>query len=90
VPPPRRPGRPSPSGRAAWQRIAESDLAGGIFAALARGERIPDQQWNKLLSTLDDGLWQVTGRKPPEAYRQAIQQYQNQIQQLMINTSDVE
>jgi hypothetical protein len=65
-----------------WERIVESDKARGILKALARGERLPDEQWNKLLSTLDDGLWQVRGRKPPEDYRKAIEQYQEYLRQL--------
>lgn len=66
-----------------WQRIAQSDEAKRLLQALARGEAIPDGQWNKLLSTLDDGLWQVRGKQPPEAYRKAIEQYQDQIRGLM-------
>jgi HSP90 family molecular chaperone len=64
-----------------WERVAQSDKARGILGALARGERLPDDQWNKLLSTLDDGLWQVRGRKPPEDYRKAIEQYQEFLRQ---------
>ena len=69
--------------RQAWQRIAQSDEARALLQAIAKGEAIPDQQWNKLLSTLDDGLWQVRGKQPPEAYRKAIEQYQDQIRELM-------
>lgn len=65
-----------------WERIAESDKAKQLLRALAHGERLPDDQWNKLLSTLDDGLWQVRGRKPPEDYRKAIEQYQEYLRQL--------
>ncbi|MFG0332248.1 MAG: hypothetical protein ACF8TS_02705 [Maioricimonas sp. JB049] len=65
-----------------WERIAESDRAREVLQALARGEAIPDEQWNRLLSTLDDGLWQVRRRTPPEDYRKAIEQYQERIRQL--------
>ncbi len=66
-----------------WERITESDKAKELIRALASGRPIPDEQWNKLLSTLDDGLWQVRGRTPPEDYRKAIEQYQDRIRQLM-------
>ena len=65
-----------------WQQLAQSDQAEAIMAAISRGESIPDGQWNKLLSSLEDGLWQVRGKKPPEEYRSAIQQYHDQIRQL--------
>jgi hypothetical protein len=66
-----------------WDEIAESDQAQETLRALARGEAIPDQQWNKLLSTLEDGLWQVRVKTPPAEYRKAIEQYQDRIRQLM-------
>ena len=66
-----------------WDELAESDQAKETLRALARGEAIPDQQWNKLLSTLEDGLWQVRGKTPPADYRKAIEQYQDRIRQLM-------
>jgi hypothetical protein len=66
-----------------WSELAESDQAKETLRALARGEAIPDQQWNKLLSTLEDGLWQVRGKTPPADYRKAIEQYQDRIRQLM-------
>lgn len=69
--------------RLVWQRIVESDEAEALIQIIARGEKIPDQQWNKLISTLDDGLWQVRGNRAPEAYRKAIEQYQDQIRELM-------
>ncbi|WP_345323206.1 hypothetical protein [Novipirellula rosea] len=69
--------------RAAWERMVQSDEAAGLLRAISAGEAIPDQQWNKLLSTLDDGLWQVRGKQPPAAYRKAIEQYQDQIRELM-------
>ena len=75
--------------RAAWQELVEGDQAAGALKALARGENIADNQWNKLLSTLDDGLWQVRGRTPPEDYRKAIEQYQDQIRQLMDNEGNL-
>ena len=65
-----------------WERIAESDKAKALLVALARGQRLPDEQWNKLLSTLEDGLWQIGGRTPPEDYRKAIEQYQDYLRQL--------
>ncbi|MEM8666921.1 MAG: hypothetical protein AAGG48_05365 [Planctomycetota bacterium] len=69
--------------RMAWQQLVQSDAAKRLLAAVARGEVIPDQQWNTLLSTLEDGLWQVRGKQPPEAYRKAIEQYEDQIRELM-------
>ncbi|MGZ0171063.1 MAG: hypothetical protein ACKVHE_16020 [Planctomycetales bacterium] len=66
-----------------WERIVESEKANEMLKALASGKRIPDSQWNKLLSTLDDGVWQVGGKKPPEDYRKAIERYQERIRQLM-------
>ncbi|WP_442505333.1 hypothetical protein SH528x_004118 [Novipirellula sp. SH528] len=69
--------------RAAWERMVQSDETAGLLRAISAGKAIPDQQWNKLLSTLDDGLWQVRGKQPPAAYRKAIEQYQDQIRELM-------
>ncbi|MBI1310888.1 hypothetical protein GC176_06230 [bacterium] len=66
-----------------WERIVESDQAKETLRALAAGQRLPDSQWNKLLSTLDDGLWQVRGRTPPEDYRKAIEQYQERLRKLL-------
>jgi hypothetical protein len=66
-----------------WERIVESEKANEMLKALASGKRIPDSQWNKLLSTLDDGVWQVGGKTPPEDYRKAIERYQERIRQLM-------
>lgn len=66
-----------------WERIVESDRAKETLRALAAGQRLPDSQWNKLLSTLDDGLWQVRGRTPPEDYRKAIEQYQERLRKLI-------
>jgi hypothetical protein len=66
----------------AWKRLVESDQAKATLKALARGERLPDEQWNKILSSLDEGLWQTKGRTPPEEYRKSIEQYQEQIRRL--------
>lgn len=68
---------------AEWERIVESQKAEETLKALASGQKIPDSQWNKLLSTLDDGIWQVGGRTPPEDYRKAIERYQERIRKLM-------
>ncbi len=65
-----------------WQRMVEADQAKAALEALAKGESLPDDQWNKLMSTLDDGLGQVGGRTPPEDYRKAIEQYQDRIREL--------
>ncbi|MBL8815297.1 MAG: hypothetical protein JNL58_04660 [Planctomyces sp.] len=65
-----------------WQRMVEMDQTKAILEALAKGEKIPDDQWNKLISTLADGTGQVSGRVPPEDYRGAIEQYQEQIRRL--------
>ena len=70
-------------GLAAWQRIAQSDQAKAVLDAARRGEVIPDDQWNKISSTLEDGLWQVRGKKPPEEYRKAIQHYQDSLRELV-------
>ncbi len=71
------------TGKQTWQQITQTDTAKAILAALQRGEIVPDQQWNKLLSTLHDGLWQGRGKRPPEEYRKAIEQYQDQIGTLL-------
>jgi hypothetical protein len=65
-----------------WQQIVEADQAKAALEALANGESLPDEQWNKLMSKLDDGLGQVGGRTPPEDYRRAIEQYQERIRRL--------
>ncbi|HSG71168.1 MAG TPA: hypothetical protein VLA12_12175, partial [Planctomycetaceae bacterium] len=49
---------------------------------------IPDQQWNKILSTLNEGLWQIRGRTPPEEYRKSIEQYQDQVRRLIDGTPE--
>ncbi len=61
---------------AAWNRLADVAQSAEAARALADGVFLPDDQWNKVLSTLDDGLWQVGGRQPPEEYRSAIERYQ--------------
>ena len=48
----------------------------------AAGEPLPDTQWNRILSSLDTGLWQVRRRTPPEEYRRAIEQYQERLRRL--------
>jgi hypothetical protein len=68
-----------------WRRMVEADQANAAMEALANGETLPDDQWNKLMSTLDDGLGQVGGKSLPEDYRKAIQQYQDQIRRLKGN-----
>lgn len=68
---------------AAWQRLAQADQASAVMEALTRGEEVPDEQWNELFSTLDDGLWQVRGKQPPEQYRKAIEQYQDRLRELL-------
>ena len=65
-----------------WRRMVEADQAKAVLEALAQGEKIPDEQWNKLMSTLGDGQGQVTGRVPSEDYRQSIEQYQERLRQL--------
>lgn len=74
--------------RQAWEQLAGSDEAKQILRALALGQPIPDQQWNHLMSTLDQGLWQVQGHTPPEDYRQAIEQYQERIRELVDTFGD--
>lgn len=76
-------GGNEPNGQRMWQLIVQSDQARAMLAGITSGGSIVDtDQWNKLLSKLDDGLWQVRGKEPPEAYRDAIEQYQDQIRQL--------
>lgn len=65
-----------------WRRMVEAEQAKAAMEALANGETLPDDQWNKLISTLEDGLGQVGGKIPPEDYRKAIEQYQDRIRQL--------
>lgn len=72
-----------PDSAGAWERIVEAEKAKEAIKAIATGKKIPDSQWNKLLSTLDDGVWQVGGKTPPEDYRKAIERYQERIRQLM-------
>jgi len=74
--------RKEPNSDNRWKMVAEFERKKEVLRAVARGERIPDEQWNKLLSKLDDGLWQVGGRSLPEEYRKAIEQYQEQIRKL--------
>lgn len=69
-----------------WNQIAQSDQAKAALAAIAAGKAIPDQQWNKLLSSLDDGLLQVGGRTLPAEYRRAIEQYQNRLRRMLDGT----
>lgn len=73
-----------------WKLLAEFERKLETMKAFARGERIPDEQWNKLLSTLDDGLRQVGGRAMPEEYRKAIEQYQEQIRKLTNSSKEDE
>jgi hypothetical protein len=75
--------RSQPSAQELWRKIAESDQAEAMLKAMARGEAIPDEQWNKILSTLNEGLWQIRGRTPPEEYRKSIEQYQEQVRKLI-------
>ena len=65
-----------------WQKIVRSDQMKAVLRATATGEPLPDTQWNRILSSLDKGLWQVRRRTPPEEYRQAIEQYQDRIRRL--------
>ena len=65
----------------AWQQIIQADQAKSILAAARQGTSIPDEQWNKIASALEDGLWQVRGKKPPEEYRKAIEQYQDSLRE---------
>jgi hypothetical protein len=66
-----------------WQEIVRSDQMKAVMRAIAAGEPLPDSQWNRVLSSLDTGLWQVKRRTPPEEYRRAIEQYQDRIRELM-------
>jgi len=66
-----------------WEEMVRSNEMQAILRAAARGEPLPDSQWNRLMSSLDEGLWQVRRRTPPEEYRQAIEQYQDRIRKLI-------
>jgi hypothetical protein len=63
--------------------MARSDQMRAILRAAALGEPLPASQWNRIVSSLDDGLWQVRRRTPPEQYRRAIEQYRERIRKLM-------
>jgi hypothetical protein len=65
-----------------WEQMSRSDQMQAVLRAAARGEPLPDSQWNRLMSSLDDGLWQVRRRTPPEDYRRAIEQYQERLRRL--------
>jgi hypothetical protein len=74
-----------------WQKMVRSDQMQAILRAAAKGEPLPDSQWNRIMSSLDDGLWQVRRRTPPEEYRPAIEQYQERIRRLMnLESTDAE
>lgn len=77
------PGEGDESASQVWRRIVQADQAEELMRAVAAGEPLADEQWNRLMSTLDDGLWQTRGTRPPEAYRKAIEQYQDQIRELL-------
>jgi hypothetical protein len=66
-----------------WREMARSDQMQAILRAAAAGEPLPDTQWNRIVSSLDDGLWQVRRRTPPEEYRRAIEQYRERIRNLV-------
>ncbi len=66
-----------------WREMVRSDQMRAVLKAAASGEPMPDTQWNRLLSSLGAGLWQASSRTPPEDYRQAIEQYQEQIRRLI-------
>lgn len=69
--------------KAEWEEMARSDQMRAVMKAMATGEPIPDSQWNRVLSSLDTGLWQSERRTPPEAYRAAIEQYQERLRTLI-------
>lgn len=76
-------GEGDESAEQVWRRIVQADQAEELMRSVAAGKPIADDQWNRLMSTLDDGLWQTRGNRPPEAYRKAIEQYQDQIRELL-------
>jgi hypothetical protein len=69
--------------RRQWEELTRSDQMKAVLRAAARGEPLPDSQWNRLMSSLDEGLWQVRRRTPPEEYRRAIEQYHERLRKLM-------
>jgi hypothetical protein len=66
-----------------WDEMVRSDQMRAVLRAAAQGEPLPDSQWNRLMSSLGDGLWQVQRRTPPEEFRQAIEQYQERIRKVI-------
>jgi hypothetical protein len=66
-----------------WDELVRSDQMRAVLRAAAQGEPLPDSQWNRLMSSLDEGLWQVRRRTPPEDYRRAIEQYQERLRKLI-------
>ena len=77
-----------PNSENRWKMASEFERKKQVLKALALGQHIPDEQWNKLLSALDDGLWQIGGRTLPEEYRKAIEQYQEQIRRLTNDSNE--
>lgn len=72
-----------------WEETVRSDRTRALMRALAADKPLADAQWNRILSSLGDGLWQVRRKTPPEHYRRAIEQYQEQVRKLRnLETSD--
>jgi hypothetical protein len=71
-----------------WDSLESSQAMKEAVKALANANNLPAEQWNKLISTLDDGLWQVGGRTLPEDYRKSIEQYQERIRKLTASETD--
>ena len=71
------------------EEVVHSDQWRAVMQSLAENEPHADEPWNRILSTLGDGLWQVRRKTPPERYRRAIEQYQERVRKLRnLETSD--
>ena len=71
-----------------WQLLVAQEEAASVMRAMAAGEKVPEEQWNRLISKLGDGLWQVRGTNPPEEYQKSIDQYQRQLRELLNTISE--
>lgn len=71
------------------EEVVHSDQWRAAMQSLAANQSHADEPWNRILSSLGDGLWQVRRKTPPEHYRRAIEQYQERVRKLRnLETSD--
>ena len=76
------PGESKAQQRERWRRMAKADKLRNAMRAVANGEQLPNNQWNRLLSSLERGLLQVRGRTAPEEFQRAIEQYRERVGRL--------